>query len=63
MYIEVIMFDVKTVDEGEEEGIGDNNISSVVDEGVRRSTGALVVNTTPGRSHGSKVSPPVVWIQ
>ena len=44
MDIEEVMFNIKSVDEREEEGIGNNHISSVVGEGVWGSAGALIVN-------------------
>ena len=62
MYIEMVMFDVKAVDEGEEKRVSDDNISSVVDEGVGRSASSLVVNPSPQRRFSSEVSPSVVRV-
>ena len=62
MNIEVVVFNKKTVDEREEEGIGNDHISSVVGAGWG-SAGALIVNSPPGRGHGSKISPPVIRIK
>jgi hypothetical protein len=63
MNIKVVMLKIESVDEREEEGIGDDHISSVVGEGVWGSAGALIVDSPPGRGHGSKISPPVIRIK
>ena len=63
MYIKMVMFDVEAMNEGEEERVSNDDISSVVGEGVRRSASALVINPSPSRRHGSEVSPSVVGFQ